>query len=221
MTTKVKRLLKHTFALAIGAAVLGSCSNKEFKKSSSTVQLGLPGARAGGMDSTLLASVHESTTARPPAAIRPDPDTHIRTLLRQYRPDGPLIAREIGRVEDYRPLLGGASEDFSKAPQLTYDATSLLAVQKVASEICTALINPGPEQLGWATILPEPPSQTEGNIRFLAQRFIGLPSSQISEATITALGEILDLSLEQGQATLGSYVPVCVALSLDAEALLL
>jgi hypothetical protein len=181
----------------------------------------LPGGRAGGLDKELLAAVHEKTTTKAPAFIRPDPDTYIRTLLRQYRDEGPVIAQEIGRVEDYRPLLGGANEDFSKAPQLTYDATSLLAVQKVAEEVCTALVAPNANHKGWNTILPEPATNVDANLKFLAQRFIGLPSSRIADSTITALREILELSKVNGTVTLASYVSVCVALSVDAEALLL
>ncbi len=208
-------------SVVVGCTLFLGCSGGSGKSTSNSVRRDLPGGKAGGLDSALLSSVHDRTTERPPAAIRPDPDTYIRTLLRQYREDGPLIAREIGRVESYRPLLGGASEDFSKAPQLTYDATSLLAVQKVASEVCTALIAPGAAQPGWTTILPNPPDQTEPNLRFLAQRFIGLPSERIADGTIGQLNEILNMSLSNGQVTLSSYVPVCVALSVDAEALLL
>ena len=202
-------------------AVAGGCSSGSKSKAAGSVRLDLPGGKAGEMDASLLASVHSNTSQRAPAAIRPDPDTYIRALLRQYREEGPLIARDIGRVEDYRPLLGGANEDFSKAPQESYDATSLLAVQKVSEEICRSLIAPGSDHPGWNTILPAPAAEATANIRFLAQRFIGLPSSQISAEALAALESILNDARSNGQITLDSYIPVCVALSVDAEALLL
>lgn len=200
--------------------ILG-CSSGSKSKSTGSVRFDLPGGKAGALDAALLESVHSQTSQRAPAAIRPDPDTYIRALLRQYREEGPLIAREIGRVEDFRPLLGGANEDFSKSPQETYDATSLLAVQKVSDEVCRSLIAPDGDHPGWRTILPAPVGDVSANIRFLAQRFIGLPSSQISSESLNALEVILNDARVNGQVTLESYVPVCVALSIDAEALLL
>ena len=219
-TGKIRKACVHAIFVhfLIGMA---SCSNNVLSRSKDTVKRELPSEKAGQANTELLALVHNQTSSKPPAAIRPDPDTYIRTLLRQYREEGSIIAQEIGRVEDYRPLLGGASEDFSKAPQLTYDATSLLAVQKVSEEICTGLIAPNATHAGWTTILPHPPSEVLSNLRFLAQRFIGLPQDRISAETINGLQGILVLSLEDGSVTLESYISVCVALSIDAEALLL
>ena len=72
------------------------------------------GSRAGGVNSAALALVHAEETEYAPAAIRPDPDTYIRQLLRQYRAPGATIARQIGNIASYRLLLGGATEDFNK-----------------------------------------------------------------------------------------------------------
>lgn len=205
--------------LAVG---FSACSGRSLSEYSSASRNEIPGGKAGGFDASLLAAAHAVSSSRPPAAIRPDPDTYIRTLLRQYRDEGPTIAREIGRVEDYRLLLGGATEDFSKPPQQTYDATSLLAVQKVAEEICEALIAPNASSHGdWKTILPAAPSDSEANLRFLAQRFLGKPSQEIDGRIVDELREILMLSAEEGQLTEASYIHVCVALSVDGEALLL
>jgi hypothetical protein len=181
-----------------------------------------PGGRALGLLSAELDGVHGVQTDKPPAAIRPDPDLFARRLLRQYRPEGSLVAREIGRVEAFRLLLGGASDDFATPPQETYDSTSLLAMQKVSEEICKSLVAPNAwEHPGWKTILPSPPGAVETNIRFLAQRIIGIPTSRIDSTAIADLVDLTNKSKESGELTYTSYVPACVALSLDAEALLL
>lgn len=185
--------------------------------------IGAPiGQKAGGVDSTLLASVHAITTDQPPAAVRPDPDVMVRRLLLQYREEGSVVAREIGRVEQYRLLLGGASEDFATKPQESYDATSLLAKLKVAEEVCRGLVAPNStEHPGWETILPASVDDTSSNIVFLVQRIIGIPTSQISDETVSDLGQILDTARENGRYTENSYIPVCAALVIDANALLL
>jgi len=186
--------------------------------------LGQPiGARAGGLDEAALALVHGVHTEHAPASIRPDPDTYIRNLLLQYRQEGVTVAREIGRVEAYRALLGGASEDFATMPQLSYDATSVLASYKVAEEVCRGLVAPDLEQHpGWDSILPAAPGEAMINIEFLAQRFIGLPSERIPSLVIDHLLEIYDLAAEEtGYGSFESYIPVCAALALDAEAMLL
>lgn len=217
-----RRNLVRSFGIGLALAVfVAGCSRESLSGGSGAERRAIPGGRAGGLDEALLTAVHSVATEQPPAAIRPDPDTHIRILLRQYREEGSVIAQEIGRVEDYRALLGGASEDFSKAPQLTYDSTSLLAVQKVAEDVCEGLVAPTSRHSGWETILPAAPEETDANLKFLAQRLIGLPSNEIGSSVIAALDEILRLSLEEGEVTLRSYIPVCVALSIDAEALLL
>lgn len=180
------------------------------------------GARTTGLDEAALAEVHATGTIHPPAPIRPDPDTFIRLMLRNYRTEGMTLARQIGSIEDYRDLLGGANEDFSKDASKEYDATSLLATMKVAERVCEGLVSPNAwEHEGWSTILPADPSDWETNISFLAQRFIGLPSSRIDSSVITELRAILDGFDEDGTYTLESYVPVCTALALDAEALYL
>ena len=122
-------------------------------------------------------------------------------------------------------LLGGANENFQKPAQETFDATSLLAMQKVSESICKALVNPTAwEHPGWKTILPAAATDRQTNIKFLAQRILGKPSSQIPPEVITSLVEMAEASKESGEAgraTFEDYVIPCVALSVDAEALLL
>lgn len=185
--------------------------------------LGNPlGPKAGGPIYSRLDEIYAVTTDEEPAAIRLDPDTYVRQLLLQYRPQGSTVARQIGRVEEYRLLLGGANEDFSKEPQKTYDATSLLAQLKVASEVCTGLVAPNAQDHpGWNSILPAPPSDKDTNIRFLAQRFLGIHSNDISDTTIDQLKEILDQASSGASPNHSHYVSVCTTLALDASSLLL
>lgn len=234
------RCLLRLLLLGVAIAFLTSCYVFEFfrrKKGqrdgdtndlqSGTV-VGQPlGASAGVMDEALLAAVHAIPATHPPAAIRPDPDLFVRRLLRQYRPEGAVIARLIGETEDYRLLLGGASPDFAKTPQEEYDATSLLAVFKVAEEVCHALVAPPSQYGSWQTILPYSPELVTENLSWLAQRFIGLPSAQIDPAVVPALVEIIKEEARASTVTRVSshpyamYVPACATLALDAEALYL
>jgi len=180
------------------------------------------GARAGGVDQQALAQVHGVVTPHPPAGIRPDPDLLVRQLLLQYREESAVVAREIGRVENYRILLGGANVDFTITAQASYDATSLLAKLKVASEVCEGLVDPNSDRHpGWDSILPENPDQLSVNLRFLIQRITGMPSQQIPEDMLESLVAILDTARVNGQYEWASYVPVCATLVIDAGALLL
>lgn len=208
--------------------ILSSCyvfrkksSEATVSKSSAGAVLGESlGARASGVNETALADLYAVTTAYAPAAVRPDPDTFVRQLLLQYREPGSVVAREIGRVEQFRSLLGGANVTFSIVPQETYDATSLLAELKVAEELCTSLVNPNSwEHPGWATILPAGVDDSDSNLRFLYKRLVGTPV--VDEASITTLTEILNSAKVDGAITEASYVPVCATLIIDAEALLL
>jgi hypothetical protein len=187
------------------------------------------GQHAGGLDEAALAQVYATTTSHAPAAIRPDPDLFVRRLLRQYRPEGMTIARQIGEVEQFRLLLGGASQDFAKTPQETYDATSLLAVLRVAQDVCRGLVAPNVvEHEGWETILPYEPAAEDANVAWLAQRIIGKPSSGIDAAMIAKLTEImrseaaaLDADPRNRNNPYAKYIAVCATLTLDAEALYL
>jgi hypothetical protein len=187
------------------------------------------GDRAGTIDSAALESVYGITTIHAPAAVRPDPDLYVRNLLRQYRPESQTVAQQIGLVEQFRPLLGGAPVDFSTQPQGTYDATSLLAVSKVADQVCQGLVAPSEwQQPGWTTILPNPPDQEQANILWLAQRMMGKPSSSIDPSVVPALTAIMQeeepfLSQDNLDPTnpYSKYVPVCSALALSTEALYL
>ncbi len=177
------------------------------------------GDRAGGIDEEALEAVYAITTTQAPAAIRPDPDLYARRLLLQYRSEGSTVARQIGSVEDYRELLGGASQDFQKVPQEEYDATSLLATLQVTEVICEGLVAPNSsEHPGWETILPADASDWVTNIRYLAQRFLGKPSDEIDGTIIDNLKAIMDDYNGSSSYSLASYVPVCATLSLDAEA---
>lgn len=179
------------------------------------------GARASGLNESALQLVHAIKSPHPPAGVRPDPDMFMRQTLLQYREQGAVVAREIGRVEAFRMLLGGANENFTIVPQETYDATSLLAEFKVAEELCRSLVSPDPSlHAGWQSVLPAPVNEEDTNIRFLAQRLLGIPSETISEETMGSLRAIYAAS-PSGNRPTDSYIPVCTALIMDAEALLL
>ena len=180
------------------------------------------GSRAGNSNPSLLEGVYAASTTHPPAAIRPDPDRFVRSLLLQYREQGATVARQIGEVENFRLLLGGASEDFSVVPQTGYDATSLLAKLKVAEEVCEGLVDPsGSEHPGWSSILPYPATSADENILFLAQRILGIPSAQVNQDMQSRLREILLGDTQQGSLSNSDYVLVCATLVVDAESLLL
>lgn len=179
------------------------------------------GARAGGLNEAALQQVYDVQSPHPPAGVRPDPDMFMRQILLQYREQGSVVAREIGRVEAFRMLLGGANENFTIVPQESYDATSLLAEFKVAEQLCRSLVAPDPSQHpGWTSILPAPLSDGDSNIRFLAQRLLGVPSESIDEAAIVSLKNIHGAA-QSSVPQASDYVPVCTALIMDAEALLL
>jgi hypothetical protein len=183
---------------------------------------GPPGGKAGNANEAGLQKLRSMGTDKAPASIRPDPDRFVRNLLREYRKEGTLVARQIGQVEQYRLLLGGATEDFQKPAQETYDATSVLAMQKVSESICAALVSPTPwEHPGWKTILPAPAKDRTTNLKFLAQRILGKPSQFIKESLISTLTEMADAAANNETARFENYILPCVALSMDAEALLL
>lgn len=214
------------FTSAIATVGVQSCGKKNPLSSETTGEfdsgLSALGNKAAGADEALLSSLSLITTEVAPASIRPDPDLYARRLLLQYREEGVAVARAIGETQDYRSLLGGASEDFRTAPQETYDATSLLAAQKVTEDVCAALVNPNEWQHpSWSTILPAAATEVDANLLFLAQRFLGLPNSQIPQEVLTSLKEMVELSAEGETVTYEDYVPACTMLSMDAEALLL
>jgi len=187
------------------------------------------GGKAGEANEAALQALYGVTTTYAPAAIRPDPDLFVRRLVRQFRTEGATVARQIGEVEQFRLLLGGASQDFSKTPQETYDATSLLAISKVAFETCRGLVAPNPwEHTGWSSVLPNPASDTDGNIRWLIQRLTGVPAKNIAASDVSALTEIMNA--EKAAVTdewwasdkdRAPYIPVCAAILLNTEALYL
>ncbi|MCB9228908.1 MAG: hypothetical protein H6618_04785 [Deltaproteobacteria bacterium] len=180
------------------------------------------GNKAGSVDTLALETVHSTTSTIPPASIRADPDLYARRLLLQYRPEGSTVAREIGAIEAYRLLLGGASQDFQKTPQTSFDATSLLAMFSVSRRICTALVAPDPAlHQDWQSILPSPPEDRDSNLRFLAQRISGRPSSDVTEHQLTSLKDIMDAWSDGSADNSESYIPACITLMMDAESLFL
>jgi len=223
--------MKKFCLLLAGALLLQGCYIMNFfgKKNSgggggaTAGILGQPiGGFAGGQDDAALQAVYAATTDIAPAAIRPDPDLVVRRLLKQFRPEGVTLAREVGRVESFKLLLGGASEDFQTAPAETYDATSLLATLKVAEEVCAGLVAPTSWQHpGWTSILPAPVSDTRTNLRWLAQRITGVPSAQIQDATLVSLEAIMTSASGNGAIAAEHYVPACATLAVDASSLLL
>lgn len=191
--------------------------------------LGNPlGRKAGSLNQAALDEVHKQTSSVPPATIRPDPDLFARNLLLQHRKEGLTVAKLMGSVEAYRPLLGGASVDFQKTPQEEFDATSLLATFSVAKTVCQALVAPIAWQHGdWQTILPSPPDQWEANIKFLVQRITARPSGEITQGMLLELKDVMDreksADTNRAAATangyqLQHYVPVCSVLTIDPKA---
>ena len=235
MTVNCRRILSLIFLLTMSSALSGCWFFDFFDKgakggggsgSLSGTIAGQPlSTRAGIVDEAALAEVHAVTTEYSPAAIRPDPDTYVRQMLKQYRSPGATIARQIGNVEAYRLLLGGASEDFTKVPQESYDATSLLTTFAVAQQYCVGLVSPNSSaHSDWSTILPYAATDEESNVIWLAQRFLGIKSTEISADKIAALLGILDSERDHVEFSSGDfdkYIPVCSALALDAEALFL
>jgi hypothetical protein len=217
--------LRKTYALCLLGFLLPSCYF--FEKHNTNPDPGAfarfyRGPKAGGPIYEQLDELYEIETPHPPAAVRPDPDMFTRRLLLRFHNEGVGVAREIGRVEDFRLLLGGASEDFSKRPGEDYDATSLLAKIKVAEQICTGLIAPNRwAQPGWETILPHSPRKVNANIDALAQKLLGLPSSYIPQETINDLTLIFETTAGSETPALEHYIPVCATLLIDAEGLLL
>lgn len=182
----------------------------------------IPFAKAGSENTNSLSAVHLASMQSAPAAVRPDPDLYARRLLKQFRKDGNTLARQLGRIEQYRLMLGGASQDFRTVPQEAYDATSLLTLQKVAQEVCVSLITPSArEHPGWSSILPEALSNVQGNIKFLMTRMLGFPESSLNASAISELVEMVNAFPEKGVITAKSYLPACTAIAMDAEALLL
>ena len=189
----MKHLSKHFFMVLLISGLVQSCyfvdyfeaSDQESEANAVTDSTGSVightlGTKAGEKDDSALDAVYAAVSGIPPASIRPDPDMYARRLLLQYREEGSTVAREIGNIEGFRLLLGGASQDFQKTPQKEFDATSLLASLSVAERICEGLVAPDERQYpGWESILPADPSDWEANIKFLAQRFIGKPSAKI------------------------------------------
>ncbi|MCX6118427.1 MAG: hypothetical protein NT027_12865 [Proteobacteria bacterium] len=179
------------------------------------------GPKAGTRNEAALASVYAVTTTHLPAAVRPDPDLLARRLLRQFRAEGTTLARTIGSVENYRQLLGGASADFSVAPSLGYDATSVLAAIKVAEEVCQGLVAPVSwEHQGWQTILPHAVGDKRSNLQFLVQRLTGISEAKIDHASLDSLEQLLDDSDTNNQIEWTDYVNPCAAIVVDAKAML-
>jgi hypothetical protein len=181
--------------------------------------LALP-AKAGGRDEDILKEVYATPAKVAPASVRPDPDTFAKLSLRQFRSESATLARQIGKIEAYKLLLGGAPRNFSTPPSETYDATSVLATMRVAEELCRALVSPtGSDHQGWQSVLPEPASKRNENLRWLLQRFTGLESSKISSDQISALEKIMEK--DSGEYQSEDYVMPCVAIYLDARAMML
>lgn len=174
-----------------------------------------------GPDEAALASLALVTHEVAPAPVRPNPDAFARQLLLMFRSEGTGIAKQIGRVENYRMLLGGASDDFTTEVQATYDATSLLANLKVVEEVCTGLVDPSRNIHGdWQTILPADTSDVDTNIRFLYTRLMGVPSSAVPAADISDLTGILNqAATSAGNYDHEHYVSVCSAILLNAQML--
>lgn len=182
----------------------------------------IPFEKAGEADTSALAQVHAEAFASAPAPIRPDPDLYARRLLRQFRSDGNTLARQLGLVEQYRLMLGGATDDFRTVPQDSYDATSLLTLQAVAQEICIALVAPDPSvHFGWQSVLPEVPENVTANVRWLMRKMHAVPDASLSGSAVGELVEMVQADAVKGVIVAASYITACTAMAMDAEALLL
>jgi len=221
----MRSLVAGFFATAV--MLILSISGCRFKSSvvetdSKTERAEIPFAKAGSENASGLTAVHSESLASAPAAVRPDPDLYARRLLTQFKSDGNTLARQLGLVERYRLMLGGATDDFRTVPQETYDATSLLTLQKVAQEICTALVAPtATAQPGWQSVLPEPAQNIDANVRALMKKMFGLPESSLDASAVAELVEMVKAEPVNGVIAKESYVTACTAMALDAEALLL
>ena len=170
----------------------------------------------------MLNSIRSIDTAHPPAGVRPDPDLFVRQLIYRFRSPGSVAAQEIGRIDQYRLLMGGASLDFVKNPQISYDSTSLLAILKVAEEICTSLISPDRNRHpGWSTILPFPLENRSENFAYLVEKIVGIPVEHITADLTASLSNLLDQGASDGVVSNENYIPVCMSLVIDSQALLL
>ena len=73
----------------------------------------------------------------------------------------------------------------------------------------------------WTTILPYSVNEVDLNVRWLAQRLLGKPSSDIADSEIQSLIEIIDEARGSEAYSEESYIPACATLLMDAESLLL
>jgi len=211
------------FALSAALNVSGCKLKRTLIEESAAPSLDeIPFSKAGTEITGALAQVHSSSLVSAPAGVRPDPDLFARRLLKLFRSDGNTFARQLGQIEEYRLMLGGASDAFRTVPQSGYDSTSLLTLQKVAQLICVSVVAPSPSlHPGWESVLPNPPSEVELNIRFLMSRMLGLKESALNASSVAELSELVTAFSDSGVVTNESYVNACTALSLDGEALLL
>lgn len=213
-------------AIALAAALVQGCYFFKPKKVSTTAPSGslegpaVPKA-SSGPDEAALAALALVSHEVAPAPVRPNPDAFARQLLLMFHEEGTGVAKQIGRVENFRMLLGGASDDFTTEAQTTYDATSLLANLKVVEEVCSGLIDPSTSIHGdWQTILPAAPSDKSANIRFLYTRLLGVAASSVPATDITDLESILDQAATgAGSYDREHYVPVCAAILLNSQML--
>lgn len=227
--------MKHMMLMILGI-ILQSCyfvdyfnpnaqeeaQNENARKQAPSVIGNSLGNRAGNAIQSALDAVYQITSKHPPASLRPDPDMYPRRLLLRFRTEGVDVARELGLLEDYRSLLGGASIDFQTPPQTEYDATSYLASLNLAQRICTSLINPNTSNYPtWQSILPHPPEEKDLNIKYLAGKLLGIPGEKVPQEKIDQLKNLLERDEDTNTLVRSSYIPVCTALTLDAEGLLL
>jgi len=219
--------LSCVFTVVILFFTLNSCRFFGFKGKKSSLSSysqfdSLPFERAGGYKSDLLDGVHALTSNIPAAPVRPDPDLFGRRLLRQFRSEDSTLSRAISSIEDYKSLLGGASIDFRVAPQESYDATSILAIQRVSEILCQALVAPTAwAQPGWGSILEFGAHDKQKNIVSLFTRLTGKPESDLTADKSAQLQAILEMETTNGKMTDASYTGVCVAILSDTESLLL
>ncbi len=127
------------------------------------------GDKALGAQDFYLQQIRNTPAALAPALIRPDPDLVMKNLLKSMTPSNLKLAKQLGIVEKYRLLLGGAPEDLSTLPQSNYDSTSLITIQALSSIVCTYILNNN--SFTWSA------KDSNTGVSYLAQRITGLSSN--------------------------------------------
>jgi hypothetical protein len=127
------------------------------------------GDKALGAQDFYLQQIRSTSASLAPALIRPDPDLVMKNLLKSMTPNNLKLSKQLGVVEKYRLLLGGAPEDLSTSPQFNYDSTSLITIQSLSSTVCSYILSNS--SFTWSA------KDSQIGVSYLAQRITGLSSN--------------------------------------------